>query len=115
MENLVFTQLSIPEFRELFRQELSKFFEQNPIQERVQAATKKIFNIDEFCQYAGLSKQTVYKKTGQGLIPHAKRGKRLYFDKDEIDAWLLEHQIKPITGMQANRINHKTLTQKKRR
>ena len=31
MENLVFTQLSIPEVRQLFREELARFFAENPI------------------------------------------------------------------------------------
>jgi len=31
MENLVFTQLSIPEVRQLFREELARFFNENPI------------------------------------------------------------------------------------
>lgn len=62
---------------------------------------KTILNIDEFCEYTGLSKQTVYQKTGKGLIPHSKRGKRLYFDKATVDAWLLEHSVRPISEINA--------------
>lgn len=52
-----------------------------------------VLDIDAFCQYTGLSKQTVYRKTRTGEVPHSKRGKRLYFDKNEVDEWLLANKI----------------------
>lgn len=54
-----------------------------------------VFDIDAFCEYSGLSKDTVYRKTGKGQIPHSKRGKRLYFDKSEVDAWLMANKVTP--------------------
>lgn len=51
---------------------------------------RRSMNIDEVCAYTGLSKQAVYIKTSKNEIPFAKRGKRLFFDRVEIDAWLLE-------------------------
>ena len=35
-----------------------------------------VMDIDAFCSYTGLSKQTVYRKTRKGEVPHSKRGKR---------------------------------------
>lgn len=52
-----------------------------------------VLDIDAFCAYTGLSKQTVYRKTRKGEVPHSKRGKRLYFDKKEVDEWLLANKI----------------------
>ena len=40
------------------------------------------------------SQSTLYKKVSKGLIPHSKQGKKLYFDLNEIDAWLMEHKVK---------------------
>lgn len=68
----------------------------------IDSPIKTIFNIDEFCQYTGLSKQTVYKKTGKGLLPHSKRGKRLFFDKEKVDAWLLENSVKSLSEIEAS-------------
>jgi excisionase family DNA binding protein len=100
------------QIRELLQQELSKIFEDRPITSITTAPEKKILDIDEFCDYTGLAKQTVYKKTGKGLIPHAKRGKRLYFDKEEIDKWLLEHKVKPISEIATN---YRKFTHRRRR
>lgn len=52
-----------------------------------------VMDIDAFCAYTGLSKQTVYRKTRSGEVPHSKCGKRLYFDKNEVDEWLLSNKI----------------------
>jgi len=56
-------------------------------------ASRKILSLTEFCEYAGLTKQTAYKLTSAQKVPHSKRGKRLYFDRDKVDAWLLENQV----------------------
>lgn len=54
---------------------------------------KTIFSLTQLCEYTGLSKQTVYKLTAKGLVPHSKCGKRLYFEKSEIDNWLLQNRV----------------------
>lgn len=56
---------------------------------------KTVMDTDAFCAYTGISKQTVYRKTASGEIPHSKRGKRLYFDKKEIDDWLMSNKVSP--------------------
>ena len=59
------------------------------------APENTVFDIDAFCEYTGLSKQTVYRKTGKGEVPHSRRGKRLYFEKSEVDAWLMANKVTP--------------------
>ena len=41
-------------------------------------------------EYLHLSPQTIYSKTSLREIPHIKKGKRLYFERDALDSWLLE-------------------------
>lgn len=56
-------------------------------------ATTPIMNIKQLSAYLDLSVSALYKMTSTKEIPHAKRGKRLYFDKKDIDAWVLENKI----------------------
>jgi len=49
---------------------------------------KEVLNIDELCEFTGLSKSTIYKKTHNGTIPFYKQSGFLYFDKAEVIAWL---------------------------
>ncbi len=54
----------------------------------------KIFSFDQACDFLGISKSHGYKLTSQNKIPHSKRGKRLYFDREVLEAWMLEKRVK---------------------
>jgi len=55
---------------------------------------KKVLNLNEVAKYIGYSKSHIYKLTSTNQIPHSKpNGKGLFFDKDEIDYWLLKHKV----------------------
>ncbi|MBX2896789.1 MAG: helix-turn-helix domain-containing protein [Cyclobacteriaceae bacterium] len=45
-------------------------------------------------QITGLKKKTIYNLVNKRLIPHAKRGKRLYFDEQELLQWIKEGKRK---------------------
>ena len=63
---------------------------------------KKVLNLNELADYIGFSKSYVYKLTSQNLIPHSKpNGKAVFFDRDEIDKWLLNNST--ITHQQSRR------------
>ena len=54
---------------------------------------KKVLNLDEVSVYSGLSKSYLYKLTCSGGIPCYKpQGKHVYFDKAEIEQWLLKNK-----------------------
>ena len=55
--------------------------------------TTKIMDIEQLSDYLGLSKSHIYKLTSTHSIPHSKRGKRLYFDKETINTCVLDHKI----------------------
>jgi excisionase family DNA binding protein len=98
MQNVVFTQLSIPELRKVLREEVEKVLANQPTN---QSNQKTIFNLEEACQYIGISKSHCYKLTSQNLIPFSKRGKKIYFDRVELDKWLLAQKIKDVSTLEA--------------
>ena len=54
---------------------------------------KTIFNFEEMAAYTGLSKSYLYKLTSTGGIPCYKpRAKHIYFNKSEIDQWLMKNR-----------------------
>ena len=55
---------------------------------------KEVLTIDEVSILTGKSKSHLYKLTCSSLIPHYKRGKHLYFDRQEILSWLKANRIK---------------------
>ena len=54
---------------------------------------KTVLNFDEASVYTGLSKSHLYKLTSTGGVPCYKpTGKKLYFDKEELDEWMLRNK-----------------------
>jgi len=71
----------------------------------------KIMTINEVASYLDLSVPTIYGYTAKRYIPHAKRGNRLYFDKNDIDKWILEgkkNTISEIENMASEYMTKKT-------
>ena len=58
---------------------------------------KNILNVNELVSYTSYSKSHIYKLTSQNKIPYSKPGgKAIFFDKKEIDQWLLQNKVSPI-------------------
>lgn len=56
---------------------------------------KETMNIDDVSLYTGYEKSYLYKLTSEEKIPHSKPGgKRIFFQKKEIDEWLNRNPIK---------------------
>jgi excisionase family DNA binding protein len=71
---------------------------------------KTVFTFDDVVEYTGLSKSYLYKLTCTGRIPHSKpNGKQLFFDKKEIDKWLLRNKAKTADEIEAEAATHVTL------
>jgi excisionase family DNA binding protein len=63
---------------------------------------KVIFNFDEVAAYTGLSKSHLYKLTSTSGIPCYKpSGKHIYFNKQEIDEWLMQNRKATKAELQA--------------
>ena len=87
MEAFVLTQLSVPEIRELFRQELETYFAtagKNP----KQPENDDLLTIEEAADFLSLSVPTLYGMTSARTIPFSKPGKRLYFSKAKLTEWV---------------------------
>ena len=57
---------------------------------------KEVLDIKELAEYTGYKKSYLYKLVSKNKIPHHKpNGGRLFFTRDEIDAWLTSNRITP--------------------
>lgn len=66
-------------------------------------------------QYLNISKQTLYSKTSLRLIKHIKKGKRLHFLREDLDAWLAEGKQQTVSELIAENDNFLANGSKKRR
>ena len=79
--------------------------ELNEVKEAVQMAglsNKKFLTFDEATSFIGVSKSCLYKLTSSGGISHYKpRGKMIYFDRLEIESWLLQNRVSTTAEIEA--------------
>lgn len=66
-------------------------------------STKKVLTMDDVSLLTGLSKSHIYKLVSWKKIPHYKSngGKLTFFEKDEIEQWLLQNRIKTTEEIEA--------------
>lgn len=61
--------------------------------EQILLTQKKVLNFNEVMLYTNLSKSYLYQLTSSGGIPCYKpNGKHIYFNKEEIENWLLNNR-----------------------
>lgn len=61
--------------------------------DRFYSEVKTVFTVAEACEYMGITESHLYKLTSAGKIPHYKpTGKLMYFDRSELDDWLLQNR-----------------------
>jgi len=68
---------------------------------------KTVLTFNEVATYTGLSKSYLYHLTSTGGIPcYSPLGKKLYFDKIEIDKWLLSNRKSTRDEIESEAINY---------
>ena len=61
---------------------------------KLSALQKDVLTIEDAATFTGLSRSHIYKLTSAGDIPHYKpNGKYIYFDRKELEAWLLRNRV----------------------
>ena len=86
MENLVFTQLTVQEVRNMFREEIKK-----ALNESLQLQGNQLpeyLTIQELSEMINLAVPSIYGMVHRKQIPYVKRGKKLIFEKSQIEEWL---------------------------
>jgi excisionase family DNA binding protein len=68
---------------------------------------KEIFTFAEACLYLDLSSSHLYKLTSGNAIPcYCPQGKKLYFRRAELDAWLTGHRNASISEVEQQAANY---------
>ncbi len=68
---------------------------------------KPVMDLEEFCQYTGISKRYVYRLTSENRVPHYKpNGKKIFFKRDEVDNWLTQGRVSSYEEIEEQASNH---------
>ena len=71
-------------------------------------SAKQALTMSDAALLTGLSKSSLYKECCKKTIPHWKSdgGKLTYFDKDELNAWMLQHRVKTVDEVESEATNY---------
>ena len=68
---------------------------------------KAVLNTEEAAAFTNLAVSHIYKLTSTQEIPHYKpRGKMIYFDRVELEGWLLSRRIKTVEEIEQAAVTH---------
>lgn len=59
-----------------------------------------VLNVKEAAEYLRMKITTLYEKTSRKLIPHFKKGNKLYFYRDELREWIGAGKVKSSDELQ---------------
>ena len=91
---------------QLFQEQLNRI-ESNTL------AQKNVLTFSEVARFTGLSKSFLYKLTSTGKIPHFKpHGKVIYFERSQVEAWLLQNPVKTASEIEVEAATFVTLNRK---
>lgn len=106
MDSLVFTQLSIPEVKQLFRQELENYFESKKQNNEPTPEHEELLTVPAAAKFLSLSVPTIYGLIHRRQIPVMKRSKRCYFSKTELLSYLKDGRKKTIAEIKDEANEH---------
>ncbi|MEO6134754.1 MAG: helix-turn-helix domain-containing protein [Ginsengibacter sp.] len=65
----------------------------------MEVQNKRILSVEEACDLLGFKKSYVYKLTHLGILEFTKpNGKRIYFEREKLEAWLLQNNSRGDMG-----------------
>lgn len=80
----------------------SAFKKSFPLPKEDEPPKDPIFGIKEASRFLGIAIPTIYTKTSKGIIPHFKKGKRLYFRESELRNWIEDGRISTLEDEKEN-------------
>lgn len=95
MTDLMLTSIKKEELSILIEDSIRKVLAENPVSANAAQSTDYL-NIEEASKLLNLAKATVYALSASGKIPVIKKGKRLYFTKQELIEWLNKGRKKTV-------------------
>lgn len=68
--------------------------------------SNKMLGVEEAASFLGISAQAIYTMASRSIIPYHKPGKRLYFDRHDLEEWIrLGRKNNKITSPKLPRIS----------
>jgi excisionase family DNA binding protein len=86
------TNISEQEFKEFLKDAVREVLLEK--QGKLKELPSEALDVQQAAQFLKLKTTTLYEKTSRKLIPHFKRGNKLYFYLSELQQWIKKGKVK---------------------
>ena len=86
------TNITEQEFKEFLKEALTEILGEKLSASKSQLS--EILNVQQAAEFLKLQITTLYEKTSRKLIPHFKKGNKLYFHLSELQEWIKQGKVK---------------------
>ena len=100
MSEIIITTISKSEIKKFIESAVEKALYQNSSKSKNQPDS--FLGVEDAASFLGIAKATLYGKCSKLLIPHFKKGKKLYFHQTELMDYLKSGKRKTIQDIQQN-------------
>lgn len=94
MEKLIMTSLTEDGLKVLIKEALKEVMESGTITGIFKTSGPELMDIKEAADFLRLKITTLYEKTSRRLIPHFKKGNKLYFERTKLEEWLKAGEVR---------------------
>lgn len=86
MDKLFFTSLTAPELRAMFKEEIAKYFQDNPLRVKVKSLENhERLTRKQICEEYKISLGTIHNLMKRGELPYDKVGRKTLFKREDIE------------------------------
>ena len=97
MSEIILTTISKKEIKQLIEGAVQKVILENP--NLAGAQNSSFMDVTQAAEFLGIAKATLYGQCCNLIVPHFKKGKKLYFDRAELLDWLKSGKRKTINDI----------------
>ena len=97
MSGIILTTISKKEIKQLIEGAVQKAILEN--KKLAGDQNSSFMDVNQASEFLGIAKATLYGKCCNLLIPHFKKGKKLYFEKAELLDWLKSGKRKTVNDI----------------
>lgn len=85
----------------------------NKLETLLVSSIKPILTVEDLINYTGFSRSYIYKLVHLNILPYSKpNGKTLFFQKNEIDSFLLQNKNSSIAQIKQKAIDYSSTSKK---
>lgn len=98
MEKTLMVNFSENEFRTMLKETVLEIMKEI---RQTTSTLPEILDVKQAAELLRLKVTTLYEKTCRKIIPHFKKGNKLYFHRSELEAWVKVGKVKSGTDLES--------------